>query len=115
MIRLRQADLREAMAKQAYADALKGYAPRVRSLQALAVLNEAAAALGRPFRWDGRLDESGDPRAYDWAPELERRPSFTEMGLYTLRRRGPATLAGQIWIIFRRWLAKYIPYRKERK
>jgi glycosyltransferase involved in cell wall biosynthesis len=112
LARLRQPDLRESVAKQAYADALAGYAPQVRARQAVAVLNESAAALKRPFHWDYRPDKSGDPRAYDWAPELERRPTFIEMGLYTLRRRGPATLAAQIWIFFRRWLAKYIPYNR---
>ena len=110
LARLRQSGVRAAVAQQAGADALAGYSARVRACQAVSLLNEAAAALERPFHWETRLVEGGDLSAYDWVPELERRPTFTEMGLYTLRRRGPRSLAAQMWIFFRRWLAKYIPY-----
>lgn len=106
----RQPEVRRTVANQAYQDAQRRYSPQARAGQALALLNETAAALGRAYHWDGQPAENGDLSNFDWAPEIERRPTFTDMGLYTLRHRGPKSLAGQMWIFFRRWLAKYIPY-----
>ena len=112
LARLRQTELRGAVAKQAFLDVLAGYAPQVRACQAVTLLNEAAAELKRPFHWEYQPVENADLSAYDWPPELERRPTFTEMGLYTLHYRGPRPLAAQMWIFFRRWLARFIPYQR---
>ncbi len=110
LTRLRQAEVRESLGKQAHVDASAGYAPEVRSRQAIALLNEAASTLGRSFSWEYHPAEALQPAEYDWPPEFERRPTFAEMGLYTLRNRGMRTLTGQTWVFFRRWLAKFIPY-----
>ena len=109
LARLRQAEVRAALAANALAGALAEYSPQARARQAVAALNEIAAAAGRPFQWECRLAE-GDPVTLDWPEEIERHPTFAEMGRYSLRHRGLATLAGQVWVFFRRWLARYIPY-----
>jgi len=109
---LRQPDSREAVAKQANMDTLTGYTAQVRACQALEVLNEAAAALKKPFRWELQRNDHADLSVYDWTPELEDHPNLAEMGLYTLHHRGLKPLVAQIWVFFRRWLAKYVPYNR---
>ena len=104
--------LRKALGQAAYADAHQNYAPQARARQAVALLNQLSAGLGRPFRWQANFAERADLKQLWWDEKLERHPTLTEMGLYTLRHRGASTLAKQAWVYFRRWLARFIPYRK---
>ncbi len=104
--------LRQALGQAAYADAYSSYAPQVRAAQAVALLNQASAELKRPYCWQANFAESANMQQLWWDESLERHPTLPEMGLYTLRFRGAGTLARQVWIFFRRWLARYIPYSR---
>jgi glycosyltransferase involved in cell wall biosynthesis len=108
-------DLRQALGQAACQDARQNDAPQVRARQAVELLNQVSASAGRPLRWEAHFDESLDPKSLWWDPALERRPTLTDMGLYTLRRRGAGTLALQAWAYARRWLARFIPYERPDK
>ena len=86
------------------------YSPFTRARQAVGLLNEISAAAKAPFHWEEKFVEGAQLKELWWEPELERHPTEIEMGLYTLQQRGAGTLAKQVWIYFRRWLSRYIPY-----
>jgi glycosyltransferase involved in cell wall biosynthesis len=99
-----------SLGQAAYKDVIERYSPVTRARQAVALLNEISMASGKPFYWDGNLIDESQLKNLWWELELERHPTEIEMGLYTLRQRGAGTLAKQVWIYFRRWLARFIPY-----
>ncbi len=104
--------LRQALGRAAYSDVHQNYAPLVRARQAGDLLNQISAELKFPFHWRANTGEQAGSNQLWWDEELDHHPTLLEMGLYNLRRRGAGTLAQQVWIFFRRWLARYIPYRK---
>ncbi len=109
--KLASPDLRQAIGQAACADAQRNYLPQVRARQAVDLLNQFSAELGRPYRWQAQLDPQADLTRLWWNEALDRHPTLLEMGLYTLRRRGAGALAQQVWILFRRRLVRFIPYR----
>ncbi len=110
--RLTDPALRQKLGQAAYADVQQHYSPQARARQAVALLNTVAAELGCPYRWQEKFDPPADPQALGWDEELERHPTLGEMGLYTLRQRGAGTLAKQMRVYARRWMARWIPYGK---
>ncbi len=108
--RLMEVEFRTGLGTRALKDVSDRYSPVTRGQQAVDLLNEITRELERPFHWEKRPIAEERFKDLWWNPEIERRPTEIEMGLYTLRQRGLATLAKQIWIYFRRWLAKFIHY-----
>lgn len=106
---------RHRLGAAAREDALRGYAPWLRAPQALAALREAGVEIpthdlsglagGLPPL--DRIDLWLDPR-------VERRPTVFDRGLYSLRARGPLTLAQEVWIYLRRLAAPVFPFKPRR-
>jgi len=113
--RLVDPNLRQSLGQAANLDTRLKYFPQVRARQAVELLNEVSASLERSFQWQANFNETADLEELGWNPELERHPTLAEMGLYTLRHRGASTLTQQVWIYFRRWLARFIPYGEAKK
>jgi glycosyltransferase involved in cell wall biosynthesis len=103
---------REKLVSAAREDTLQRYAPWVRAGQAAAALQAAglethalpvanlaagSAALERRDLWM-------DPRE-------ERHPTPLDRGLFSLRARGPITLAREVWIYLRRLAAPIFPFK----
>ncbi|HEX7555016.1 MAG TPA: glycosyltransferase family 4 protein, partial [Leptolinea sp.] len=103
-------EIRHRLAQNALKDAREGYSPLTRAYQAHDLLNEISKAAKRSFFWPENFRIPGNQNHLWWDPEVERHPTEIEMGLYTLRSRGPGILLKQIWIYYRRWLSRYIPY-----
>jgi glycosyltransferase involved in cell wall biosynthesis len=101
---------RSRLGRAAWKDTSERYATAGRARQALVLLNNISQASGKPYHWEEKLVGVEQRRKLWWTTELERHPTEIEMGLYTLRQRGAGTLVKQVWIYFRRWLARYIPY-----
>jgi glycosyltransferase involved in cell wall biosynthesis len=112
-----QADLRMAMGERAYAHILQRYHPLVRAGELIRTLNEIHThAFGVPFQppfspGELELKQASQPAHY-LSPEWERRPTLAQEALYTLRHRGLKTMLMQVWIFFRRALARFLPYQK---
>ncbi len=108
---------RTNLAENAYQDILRQYNPRVRSLELINTLNQTLQSLNDAPVGKVSLSRSNNAEAIEslspgiLSPELEEHPTLTEMGLYTLRTRGLLTLLKQEWIYFRRYLARFVPYR----
>jgi len=102
--------VRTSLAQNAIKDVNERYSPTSRAHQAVQLLNEISKANKQTYSWQEKEYQAGDLQKLWWNPELELHPSEIEMGLYTLRTRGTGVLAKQIWIYFRRWLARFFPY-----
>jgi glycosyltransferase involved in cell wall biosynthesis len=102
--------VRNEVGTQAYIDVHRRYTPLVRAQEGARLLNEISAALGCVFRIDINLDRVAASPQLWWSSDSERQPTLLRMAVYTTRRRGVMTLLKQVWIYFRRWLAKFIPY-----
>jgi glycosyltransferase involved in cell wall biosynthesis len=113
---IEQPELREAVAKHAYEDILERYHPVVRAAELVNTINTIYEhlhqhALLPAYNRQAPGAQSGVPESRSWlSPEMERSPTLTKMGLYTLRQRGLRTLLMQVWIYFRRLLAPIFPY-----
>lgn len=103
-------DYRSQLAHRALQDAADRYSPRIRAHQLVDLLNEISHTCQFPYTWDNNFNGTGEGREFWWPERLEFRPTEIEMGLYTLRTRGLRTLLKQVWIYFRRAVARYIPY-----
>jgi O-antigen biosynthesis protein len=101
---------REEMGDRAYRDSQLRYGPRARARESAARLNEICAALGAGLHIE--IPEEVPPASPHllWTVDDERQPTLLRMALYTVRRRGLLTLLRQVWIYFRRLLARFIPY-----
>jgi len=108
--KLMAAEMRDTLGQAAYKGVGERYSPIVRARQAVELLNEVSKWMGRPFHWEEKPIQEAQYKELWWKPELEHHPTEVEMGMYTLRQRGASTLVKQIWIYFRRWLARFIPY-----
>jgi len=106
---------RRRLGGAARADALARYAPWVRAPQALDALREAGVEI--PVHDPAGLAEGVPPldRRDLWLdPAVERRPTAFDRGLYSLRARGPLTLAQEVWIYLRRLAAPVFPFKPRR-
>ncbi len=103
---------RKKLGAAARVDALQRYAPWVRAGQALHALQasgvtiqeQPAAGLSAGIRPLERRDLWLDARS-------ERHPTAFDRGLYSLRARGPATLAKEVWVYLRRLAAPIFPFK----
>jgi glycosyltransferase involved in cell wall biosynthesis len=91
--------LRSRLADQAYQDAWYEYRAEVRASQLLQTLQELSQSLEvelefPPFNFG--LDPAA-LRAAALTPQMEQFPSRLQEGWYHLRKRGPWTLARQVW------------------
>ncbi|MDD5467922.1 MAG: glycosyltransferase [Anaerolineales bacterium] len=106
-------DLRVAVGERAYQDVLVRYHPATRAIERATALNEIAQSVSGRAYWEGHqkrlvFDET---LIFTTSVAMERRPTYLERGLYTLRHRGPFTLMVQIWILIRRLLAIFLPFK----
>ncbi|HNT53229.1 MAG TPA: glycosyltransferase family 4 protein [Anaerolineaceae bacterium] len=103
-------DFRQVLGGRARTDVLARYTPPERARNAIDTLNAVGIHHHHPLKLVFNPDPSADPARLAWPLEMEAYPSLRQMGLYSLRRRGPGTLLKQIWIYLRRLLAGWIPY-----
>ncbi len=107
---------RQRVAANAWQDVQDHYAPWVRAGQICATLNEISARLGYDYTIpDPRMVSAPEnPEALQplWVnAALELHPTLFERGLYSLRSRGAATLAKEVWIYLRRLLEPLFPFK----
>jgi glycosyltransferase involved in cell wall biosynthesis len=106
---------REKIGTAAREDVLLRYAPWVRAEQAVTALQ--AAGLDMSARLAVKLSTGIDPlkRRDLWMPaDAEKHPTTIERGLYSLRTRGLATLAKEVWVYLRRLVAPIFPFKPRR-
>ena len=103
-------DKRASLGERARLAALSQYTPRVRAHQAVDLLNQIAEHFGQPAQWQITEESDQEHPQYNWPVDWEAGPSLIELGWYSLRSRGIITLLKQIWITFRRFIARWIPY-----
>jgi glycosyltransferase involved in cell wall biosynthesis len=114
---IEEPDLRIAMGERAHAHALQRYHPLVRAAELVQTLNDirthiCGESLGITISQEELGPQQVNRPIHHLTPELELNPTLTQMALYTLRHRGLKTMLMQVWIFFRRGLARLIPYRK---
>jgi glycosyltransferase involved in cell wall biosynthesis len=108
---LAEADLRRRVAEAALADVLQRYHPVARAAELSNVLNQAGEQLcGHAFFAAAPVQDHRDFQPIPGAEE-ETHPSLARMALYSLRYRGLDVLLRQMWILARRWAARFWPYQ----
>jgi len=107
---------RQRVAEAARREVLERFAPWTRAIQIRQTLNQICASLGYDYAVDDRQpvlppDEYDELRGL-WVDEAaERHPTLIERGLYSLRSRGAATLAKEVWIYLRRLAEPIFPFK----
>jgi hypothetical protein len=103
---------RRELGEVAYQETLQHYHPQVRARELVDTLGSLSAAdLHRRDRDGDVLPQIIDPHQHFWTcAQYEKTPTLFQMGLYTLRQRGIATLARQVRIYIRRFLSPIFPY-----
>jgi glycosyltransferase involved in cell wall biosynthesis len=113
---IEQSRLRSGLGERACQDVLARYHPQVRAANLLDLLEEIYVRLrSTSFRTQFAPGPSGrvlPDLGAALSMEAEAQPSLLQMGLYTLRHRGPDVLLKQLWVFIRRWMAPVFPYRK---
>lgn len=106
--------LRMKMGQRAHEDVIRRYAPWVRAVEIVNIINQILDFLNASI---DRLDtkkiqgpDIEDYRQYAISLDQENHPTLLERGLYSLKYRGIATLAGEMWVLFRRMLAAFFPF-----
>jgi glycosyltransferase involved in cell wall biosynthesis len=103
---------REKLGAAAREDVLGRYAPWIRAEQAVAALHEAGLEMSANL--PANLSTGIDPleRRELWmSADAEKHPTTVERGFYSLRTRGLATLAKEVWVYLRRLAAPIFPFR----
>lgn len=105
--------LRASIGAAACADVLARYAPWLRGLSAVQMLNDLAEQMGKSgLGILPSVDEKAfDPAHFYFTAAEEAHPSMAELARYSIRHRGLLTLLGQVWVYFRRLLAPIFPFR----
>jgi O-antigen biosynthesis protein len=100
---------------RAYADVINHYHPANRTIELLDSLNDICTSLqGRPFieRHFSEQEIRECVPGLKWESGAhERHPTMVEMAWYNLRHRGIKTLAGRVWVFFRRLLHPLFPFK----
>jgi glycosyltransferase involved in cell wall biosynthesis len=108
-------ELRRTLAERAQIDIIERYHPRLRAAELLVTLNQVSQRLLSRRLWAAAPQRFARPPAAQESPltgpKLEQHPSYFDMGLYTLRRRGWRLLLKQVRVFFRRMVAPIFPYR----
>jgi glycosyltransferase involved in cell wall biosynthesis len=106
---------RIAMGDRAYTDVINRYHPANRTIELLDSLNDICMSLqGRPFVERHYSEHEIRECAFHLHWEScahERHPTMVEMAWYNLRQRGMKTLAGRVWVFFRRLLHPLFPFK----
>jgi glycosyltransferase involved in cell wall biosynthesis len=106
---------RRLIGQNAYQDVLKKYTPIERAGQFLHTLNDIYIHLkGKPFcEIMPDINEfSNRTHHYTSIPSsFEREPTILNMGIYNLRQRGVGTMAGRVWVFFRRLFIPLFPFK----
>lgn len=89
----------------------QNYAPGLRGAQMLTVLDDLLAQRGHLPLTRAAPSPAQPPAGY-LTPADEAHPTLRDLAVYAVRHRGLATLAGQVWVYFRRKAAPLFPYRK---
>ena len=103
---------REKLGAASREDVLRRYAPWVRAEQAAAAIQ--AAGLEMNVNFPVNLSTGIDPLARRdlWMlANAEKHPTIVERGFYSLRTRGLAILAKEMWIYLRRLTASIFPFK----
>lgn len=111
------AALRREMGERAYTDILERYHPVVRGRELISTLDQISEHVrGRPF-WLKKATDTLDARqlagivtleTFASNPAFERRPSFMQRALYSLRYRGLRISLMQAWLYIRHHLARVV-------
>lgn len=112
-------DLREEIGNNAFDDVMQKYAPWVRAHEIVNTLNQILDTINSSvdrfiLPLPGKPPEKDFP-SYFFDPVTEKHPTVFERGLYSLKSRGIFTLAGEIWVYFRRLLSPIFPFSKDKK
>lgn len=113
---IEQPNARDEIAAAALQQVIEQYSPGQRAVQAAGLVNAVLDHFQLPLPRlpnPPRLEEA-DPDAFQhlWTtPAYERHPTLVERGRYTLRVRGAAALAREMWVYFRRLAAPVFPFR----
>lgn len=109
--RMLDAKLRANMGASALADVQANYRAVGRARDAVQLLNDAAAQLGRDMHWDFQPPQDFGYERFLWPGGHESGPSLWQMGLYNWRYRGAGVLFKRVIIQARRFLARWIPFK----
>lgn len=110
---VQDAEARRAVGLAAYQDVLSRYAPRERGLEMLEMLSAMAAESGKPALHPDPANAAVEP-PFLFTAQDEAHPNMLDLARYSIRNRGLGTLAGQVWVYFRRKLAPVFPFRSAR-
>lgn len=112
-------EMRQQVGQQAQTQVLEQYSPIRRSQEIVATLNRIYSnERGKPL-WDLEqvtwMEAEREKRLIRsegfWVSEKqEHQPSMAQRAVYQLRHRSLTSLAGYVWIYFRRWLAFIFPF-----
>lgn len=118
---IEEAKTRQAIGERAYVNVLERYHPFVRSAELINTLDQIHKQFFSKPLWEfSKLNIQNIPPQIDkhramsiWVgPDVESRPSLTDMALYSFRNRGIKTLLMQLWVYIRRLFAPIFPYKK---
>ena len=120
---IKNPELRNSIARQAYVEVINKYHPASRASQLSDTLEEISLNLSGKSFWglerptqDSihlRSEQYSNPDS--WMPKSnEMAPSIIQMGMYSLRNRGVITLMSHMWIYFRRLISPIFPFRKRK-
>lgn len=104
---------RKEMGEKAYQFVLDQYSPQQRGKEYVDILVSQLEKTGRDTMWlrNSQTDRS-KPQGPVLSPDMEMKPSYFDLALYSFKNRGPTTLLGQVWVFIRRLLAPVFPFRK---
>jgi glycosyltransferase involved in cell wall biosynthesis len=102
---------RQEIGQTAFRYALDHYSPEARGRALIPVFNAWSVQLNRNVLKQQTPDANKRSK-FQFTPKDEVRPTNADLALYSIKNRGKKTLAGQLWVYFRRKLAPIIPFRK---
>ncbi len=113
---IEQPELKDVVATAARREVIERYSPAVRAVQAVGLINAILDHFRSPLPRliQPAVLDTTDPETFHhlWTTRaFEQHPTLFERGRYTLRVRGAATLAREMWVYFRRLAAPLFPFR----
>lgn len=107
-------NLRMRIGEKAYEDVMQRYAPWVRAAEIVRTINQVLdflnASIDRLKITHVQMPDIDSYWQYAVPLNQENRPMLLERGLYSLRYRGVATLAGEVWVFLRRLMEPVFPF-----